>query len=96
MQTMIEHGINTTMMIGVALLISAALIVNSALLIGVALAAVRSTRARAAPLVDPAATADLWHDAGAGDNDPRSATRPDAMDSFRAHPAALSGSEVIQ
>ncbi|HLB97648.1 MAG TPA: hypothetical protein VJK90_08295 [Acetobacteraceae bacterium] len=95
MQTMIEHGINTAMMIGVALVISAALIVNAALLVGVALAAVRSTLARAAPPVLPAAAVDPWHDAGARDADPGSAARPGAMDSFRAHPAALSGSEVI-
>ena len=95
MQTMIEHGIDTAMMIGVALLLSAALIVNAALLVGVALAAVRSTLARAAPLVVSAATADPWHDAGAGDSDPGSDVRPGAMQSFRAHPAALSGSEVI-
>jgi len=95
MQTMIGHGINTAVMIGVALVISAALIVNAALIVGVALAAIRSTFARAAPLVDPAATADPWHDAGAADNDPVSAPRSGAVDTFRAHPAALSGTEAI-
>ncbi len=93
MQIMIEHGINTAMMICVALLISAALIVNAALLIGVALAVVRSMLVRAAPLVVSAATADPWHDARSGANDPGSAPRPATMHSFRAHPAALSGSE---
>jgi hypothetical protein len=93
MQTMIEHGINTAMMIGVALLLSAALIVNAALVVGVVLAVVRSTLTRAAPLVVSSATADPWHDAGAGNNDRGSAPRPGAMHSFQAHPVALSGSE---
>jgi hypothetical protein len=93
MQTMIEHGINTAMMIGAALLISGALLLNGALIVGVALAVVRSTLARAAPLVVSAATADPWHDAGAGNNDRVSAPRPGTMHSFRAHPAELSGSE---
>jgi len=93
MQTMIRHGINTAVMIGVALVISAALIVNAALIVGVALAVVRSTLARSAPLVVPAVATDPWRDAGAGDSDPGSAARPGAMHSFRAHPAALSGNE---
>jgi hypothetical protein len=93
MQTMIEHGINTAMMIGVALLLSTALIVNAALIVGVVLAVVRSTLPGAAPLVASAATADPWHNAGAGDSDPGTAPRPGTMHSFRVHPAELSGTE---
>jgi hypothetical protein len=95
MQTMIEHGIDTAMMIGVALLLSTALIVNAALIVGVVLAVVRSTLARSAPLVVSAATADPWHDTGAGDNGPGSVPRSGTMHSFRAHPAELSGSEGL-
>jgi|HubBroStandDraft_1064217.scaffolds.fasta_scaffold718100_1 hypothetical protein len=95
MQTMIEHGINTALMIGAALVITAALIVNAALVVGITLAAVRSMLARAAAPVVAGGVAGTWHDSGAEDDDPEAAPRSDTMGPFRAHPAALSGSKVI-
>jgi hypothetical protein len=93
MQTMIEHGIDTALMIGAALVITAALMVNAALVVGIALAAVRSMLARAAAPVVAGGVAGTWHDSGAEDDDPDAVPRPDTMGPFRAHPAALSGSE---
>jgi hypothetical protein len=96
MQTMIEHGINTALMIGVALIINAAIMINGALLIGVVLAIVRSTLVRANKLVVPAATGDTWHDAGAGGDDPGSVPAPVGVESFRMHPTAISSGEIAQ
>jgi len=96
MQTMFEHGINTALMIGAALVITAALIVNATLVVGVALVAVRSMLARATAPVVAGTMGGTWHAAGADDDDPEAVPRPDTMGPFRAHPAALSGSEVIR
>jgi hypothetical protein len=56
MQIMIEHGINTALMIAAALIITAGLIVNAAIVIGVVLAVVRAALRRGKRQAVPAAS----------------------------------------